>query len=107
MVAVTLMSGWPVTIAITIAGAAVLVLAERRRIALGLIAAMAATLAFVMILTLIVPWSPPPASRALIEGGLSRSHAALSAALLGVIGFIILRGVGPSPGAWWWPRAAV
>ena len=98
MVAVTLMSGWPVTIAITIAGAAVLVLAERRRIALGLIAAMAATLAFVMILTLIVPWSPPPAGRALIEGGLSRSHAALSAALLGVIGFIILRGVGPLAG---------
>jgi membrane protein DedA with SNARE-associated domain/membrane-associated phospholipid phosphatase len=98
MVAVTLMSGWPVTIAITIAGAAVLVLAQRRRIALGLIAAMAATLAFVMILTLIVPWSPPAASRALIEGGLSRSHAALSAALLGVIGFIILRGVGPVAG---------
>jgi undecaprenyl-diphosphatase len=59
---------------------------------------MTATLAFVMILTLIVPWSPPPASRALIEGGLSRSHAALSAALLGVIGFIILRGVGPLAG---------
>ncbi|MET0481430.1 MAG: VTT domain-containing protein [Aestuariivirgaceae bacterium] len=98
MVAVTLMSGWPVTIAVTIASAAVLVIAERRRIALGLIAAMAATLAFVMILTLIVPWSPPPASRSLIEGGLSRSHAALSAALLGVIGFIILRGVGPVAG---------
>jgi len=98
MVAVTLMSGWPVTVAITIAGAVVLVLAERRRIALGLIAAMAATVAFVMILTMIVPWSPPPASRSLIEGSLSRSHAALSAALLGVIGFIILRGVGPIAG---------
>jgi membrane protein DedA with SNARE-associated domain/membrane-associated phospholipid phosphatase len=98
MVGVTLMSGWPVTIAITLASAAVLALAERRRIALGLVAAMAATLAFVMILTQIVPWSPPPASRSLIEGSLSRSHAALSAALLGVIGFIIVRGVGPIAG---------
>jgi membrane protein DedA with SNARE-associated domain/membrane-associated phospholipid phosphatase len=97
MVAVTLMSGLPVTIAMTIAAAAVLMVADRRRIAFGLIAAMAATLVFVLILTLIVPWSPPLAG-ALIEGGLSRSHAALTAALLGVIGFIILRGVGPLAG---------
>jgi undecaprenyl-diphosphatase len=98
MVAVTLMSGWPVTIAVTIAGAAVLALTHRRRMAFGLIAAMATTLAFVLILTVIVPWSPPLGSRALIEGGLSRSHAATSAALLGVIGFIILRGMGPVAG---------
>ena len=98
MVAVSLMSGWPVTTAMTIAGAAVLAFTRRRRMAFGLIAAMATTLAFLFVLTLIVPWSPPIGGRALLEGGLSRSHAATSAALLGVIGFIILRGVGPVAG---------